>query len=183
MFNLKLHAKELLKRNYRQTALILSKPIFISFILIYLPWSFLIKYDLHIQFRRILIFWSILVLIYFTNKYLIWLLNSYLVTNQRLIVIIYRHLFQKQVIESPIERILNISFKQKGILPSVLNYGDVEVQIVGLVDPLIFRHVKKPAKVKDFLWGVHNEFSGKKITKEDLPKIEQQIGYYSKKKK
>lgn len=185
MFKFNLKPNEKLLKVYRQTELMLIKPVLIIFALIYVPWAFLIKYDLHTQFRRILLFWTILVLLYGLNKYVLWLLNSYVITSQRLVVIIYHNLFQKQVVESPVERILNISFKQKGVSQSLLGYGDVVVQIVGLVDPLIFRHVRNPNKVKDQLWQVHNKVAKTvkpKFDKENLPEIQQQIGYHAKKK-
>ncbi|PIR96342.1 MAG: hypothetical protein COT92_01625 [Candidatus Doudnabacteria bacterium CG10_big_fil_rev_8_21_14_0_10_42_18] len=186
MFKTNLHPGEAIKETYRQTELVLIKLVLIIFLLIYVPWAFLIKYELHVQFRRLLLFWTILVAIYGINKYILWFLNSFIVTNRRIIDGIHRHIFQKQVIESPLERILNISFRQKGILQTLFNYGDVEVQIVGLTDPLVFYRIKNPEKVKDLLWEMHNQLPPEKkahLQKENIPEIQQQIGYHSKKRK
>ncbi len=108
-----------------------------------------------------------------------------MVTNQRVIDIVYHHIFQKEVFETPLERILNINYKQKGFFQSVLNYGDVEVQIVGLVDALVFKRVRNPNKIKDILWQTHKEVAQttkSEFRTEDIPQIQQKIGYHSKKR-
>lgn len=184
MFKFNLHPNEKLENIYRQSEVVLIKPVLIIFILIYVPWAFLIKYELDFQFRRLLLFWTFVVLAYGINKYLLWLLNCYLITSQRVVVIIYHQIFKKQVIESPIERILNISFQTKGFFSSLLRYGDVEVQIVGLVEPLVFKNVKNPERVKDILWNIHNKHV-KKVSlgqatgfdEETISQIQQRIGY------
>ena len=168
MFKFDLLGNEKVINIYRQTEAVLFKPVLIIFSLIYFPWFFLIKYELVSNYDRLLLFWTFLVLLYGLNAYLIWLLNVYIVTDKRLINVSYKNLLNKKVVETPLERILNVSFQIKGFWQSLFRFGTVEVQAAGLVDPLSLKKVSQPDKVKDFLWKVHNEHSGEGILTRNL---------------
>ena len=104
------------------------------------------------------IVWTALVFGYGKHAFILWHLNKYLVTNKRLLHIVYRSIFDKQVIETPLDRILNVSYRTKGIL-SMLFYGDVLIQVVGVEEPLVLRNVPNPNAIKDYLWRVHLEYA------------------------
>ena len=173
MFSLKLQPNEKLIKIYRQTPLVLSKFFLIYFLAIFIPWFFLHKYELDAKFSKILYLWTTLFLILAMRKYLLWMLNSYLLTNARLIEFLYFGILHKKVLETPLERILNISFETKGFFPSILNFGDVFVQIIGLSEPLILKKVKNPAQVKDFLWKIHTQTALKKPESISFQKLAQ----------
>jgi hypothetical protein len=184
MFSVNLRQGEQLSHVYRQTKFVLAKPFIICFALIYFPWALISKYGMFGQYNRLIFFWAAIILFYFAYKTAKWAINCYIITNQRLIAIIYASLFSKQVLETPIERILNISFKKKGIYGSVLNFGDVEIQIVGLTEPMIFKKIQHPEIVKDLLWQIHIKNSSKNglnFSFENIGEIQQKIGYQSKK--
>lgn len=142
---------------YRQTELALTKTVIAVFVLIYLPWYFLIKYELYLDFRYWLLNWTILVLLFAIYKYMLWLVNVYVITNKRLICFEYKTLFQKTVTEAPADRILSVSFKTTGFFSSMLNFGDVEIQASGLNQPLVLAKVRDPEKVKDYIWQIHRQ--------------------------
>ncbi len=180
MFSLNLHQKEEIKQLYRQTSLVLFKPLLWCAVLIYFPCYFLFKYELLGQFKTLLYTWILIILCCALFKIILWALNTYLITNQRLVVVIYKNLFSKQVIETPIERILNISFNKHGFFPSVLNFGDVVVQVVGLTQPITLKKVRQPENTKDYLWQIHTELMPKHekaFDRENIEKIQQQLGY------
>lgn len=151
MFKLDLLENERTIALYRQSEAILIKSVFIVFLLIYFPWYFLLKYDLAGMYTRLLFFWTLLVLIYSINKYILWLINCYIITNQRLIIINYKSLFNKTVLETRIKGILNVGFSTKGIMSALFVFGDVKAQAQGLAEPLVLKNVGKPSQVKDFL--------------------------------
>ena len=159
MFKFDLLENEKVINIYRQTEAVLFKPVLIIFVLIYFPWYFLIKYELVGNYDRLLLFWTFLVLVYGIRCYLIWLLNAYIVTDKRLINVAHKGMFNKKVIETPLERILNVSFQIKGFWQSLFSFGTVEVQAAGLSDPLALKNVSQPDKLKDFLWKIHNQYS------------------------
>lgn len=162
MFKIDLLPSEKLINIFRQTEATLFKPVLIIFILIYFPWYFLLKYELAASYVRLLFFWTLLVLIYAIRKYLLWLLNVYLLTNKRLIGVNYTGLFTKKVLESPLDRILNVSFEAKGFWQAIFGYGSVVTQVAGLPEPIILKNIAHPEKVKDVLWKAHGQ-AGKTI--------------------
>src|SRR5581483_6457635 len=101
MFKFDLLENEQVTGIYRQTESVLFKPVIIVFILVYFPWYFLLQYDLAQNYLKLLFFWTLLVFCYALNKYLLWLINVHLVTNQRLVSVRYQNLFSKQVLETP----------------------------------------------------------------------------------
>ena len=159
MFKVALLPQEKVLAVYRQTEAVLFKPVLIVFVLIYFPWYFLLKYDLAANYVRLLFFWTLLVLLYAANKYVIWLLNTHILTDRRLVSVRYRNMLNKQVMESPLDRILNISFKVAGFWQAMFSFGDVEVQVAGLPQPLLMKNISKPNEVKDFLWQVHGRYA------------------------
>jgi len=152
MFKFNLQPGERLLQTHRQAEIILAKPLLIILTLIYAPWAFLIKYELQTRFNRLLLFWTIAVFFYAVYKYILWLLNVYIFTDKRLIAVRYKSLIHKVVLETPMERIHNISAETKGFFRSLFSIGDVIVQVASLVQPLVLKNLKYPEKVKDFLW-------------------------------
>ena len=157
MFKLDLQPEEKVLNLYRQSEVVLFKPVIFIFVLIYFPWFFLLKYELAATYSRLLVFWTILVFFYALNKYLLWLLNVYLITDKRVIIVNYKNLLNKKVSESALNKILNISFSVKGLWQILFKFGSIEIQTQGLNEALIFRNIVDPSKVKDFLWVTHEK--------------------------
>ncbi len=179
MFKAEIQENEKIIKVYRQTKIVLFKYVFLVFLGILVPWRFLSNYGLSEKFSQGLWIWTLLCIFYFFHRYMLWRLNSYILTDKRLINLQFYNTVHKRVIETPLDRILNISFETKGIFPAIFNYGDIYVQIVGLTEPLVFSKISRPAKTKDYLWKIHNEITGQNpyITKESLPDIQKKIGY------
>jgi len=155
MFNFSLQPGEKLLKIQRQAEFVLIKPVLVVFALIYIPWTFLIKYELHIRFRRVLLFWTFLIIAYAIYKYILWLINVYIITDRRLVAINYKSLTHKQINETPIDRIHNISSETKGFVKSLLKIGNVIVQVASLIKPMVLRNLKHPEEIKDFLWSIN----------------------------
>ena len=159
MFKFNLREKEKVIRLYRQTEVVLFKPTLAVFVLIYAPWYFLLQYDLASDYRRLLVFWTLLVLLYALHKFSLWLVNAYILTNQRLVIVYYKNLLDKKVWETPLHQILNVSFSVKGFWQSLFKFGTVEVRVRGLpTEPLILKNVLHPAEAKDFIWKMRDNF-------------------------
>ncbi len=156
MFSLDLQPNEKVFRIYRQTEWALGKPILIIFVLLYVPWFLLARAGLFADFGKWFLVWTLLLLLYGVYRYLLWLANSYVVTDQRLIVVRYVSLFKKQVTESPLNRIQNISYSTTGFFSSLLNYGNVQVRVAGLDQPLLLERLREPENLKTFLWALQS---------------------------
>ncbi|MBI3231560.1 MAG: PH domain-containing protein [Candidatus Doudnabacteria bacterium] len=156
MFKFSLPASERLLKTVRQSEIVLMKPSLIVLGSVYLPWAFLIKYGLHVRFRRLLFLWTMMIFVFAAYKYVLWLINVYIITDKRLISINYKSIIHKIVLETPIDRIQNISSETKGLVKSVLKIGSVVVQVASLSQPIVLKNLKHPEEVKDFLWKTHS---------------------------
>ncbi|MCL5008838.1 MAG: PH domain-containing protein [Patescibacteria group bacterium] len=151
MFKIKLRENEKLILASRQTEWVWGKAVLMVFVLIYLPWAFYAKYDLQdiTAFRRILLFWTVLVLLYALNKYLLWLVNAYLVTNQRVISVEYKNLFSKTVEEVDLQSVAAISCKTQGILESLFKTGKVIITFSNASKTFVLDKIREPEDLKE----------------------------------
>ncbi len=168
MFTHKIHADENLLQIYRKHEITLLPKVLEIFALIFLPWFFGLKYNFIFSapsHAKLFIAWSVLVGIYALYIFIIWSINVYMVTSKRLLHIYHTGLFKKLVLETPLDRILNVSFQTTGVFSTMFGYGDVLVQVVGIDHPLILKSVPHPNEIKDFIWELHHNYGGdQKIT-------------------
>jgi len=64
-------------------------------------------------------------------------------------------------LESPLDKILNVSFSVSGLWQSLFQFGEVEVRVAGLSDALRLKNIAHPSRVKDLLWKAHSSYSPK----------------------
>ncbi len=112
-------------------------------------------------------------------------MGRYVVTSHRLIKISRHGWFKLLVVETTLDRILNVSYKTTGMLSSLFQYGHVEVQAVGLMEPIILDYIAEPAQIKDYLWDAHQDFIEKHggSNLEDISRLQEHIGYTKKNQK
>lgn len=160
MGKFKLHSGEIVVETKRQSKIILVLPVFVIFLGIYLPWSGAIKYELNIDgiLKYLLFAWTVFLIFYGIRKYLLWVMNSNLITSQRLVVFSYQSLFHKKIMETTFDRIQNVSVESKGFVKSAFSVGNVLVQIQGLTEPVALKNLKDPLEIKDKLWECHKRF-------------------------
>ncbi len=177
--------EEHLKNTYRQSNVFLFKPLMLSLIIVLVPTYFLWRYQLLNQFKIVVLILGIVVGVWFLREAVIWLRNCYVLTNQRLLLFAHDGLFKRTVIETPLERVLNVSYRTTGLISAIFGYGDVEVQVVGLVDPVILRHIPDPATIKDYLWEMHKRVVNKPISfqSDNIAHFQEQVGYTKKNQK
>ncbi len=173
------HSDEKHLNTYHASEIVLAKPVLIILAALYIPWFFALKYDIALQYKTWFILWTFIVLGYGVRSYLIWSLNRYVFTSKRLIRLLHQGLFRRVVMETPLERILNISFKTTGFWSSLFKFGDVEVQVVGLIEPIILKNIKHPQQVKDYLWQLHQQSMSKQsaYTNDHIAHLQEEAGY------
>lgn len=86
-----------------------------------------------------------------------WANGMYILTTERIIDIDQRHLFHRVVGELPIENIQDATYEVKGLLATMLNYGDVVVQTVGGSTTLTLETVEAPYEVQQAILDARNE--------------------------
>lgn len=178
--SVQLHELEHVRDVYRQSRWVLVEPIALSILGIIAPWYFVWSQGMLASLQGLLIFWSTALSLYILRKLIIWQGNRYIVTNQRLIKIAKHGLLDKSVIETPLDRILNVSYHIKLPFP----YGDVDVQVVGLVDPIVLKKVPQPGAIQDYILQLHaRTASDRKFDPADIEHVQERVGYTKKRQK
>jgi len=114
--------------------------------------------------------WATLILMGISLYYLfLWLVlfnnwvNHYLdiwvVTNQEIISVDQKGLFNHIVSRQPISRVQDVQAKSKGYAATFFHFGDVTVQTAGAKNNFIFQQIPNPYKVADKI----NDLARKKI--------------------
>lgn len=84
--------------------------------------------------------------------FLVWIdyyFDVWIITNERIVNIEQKGLFARHVSELNLSRVQDVTATVEGIIPTVLNYGDVHIQTAGEENRFIFRQVPDPYRIKD----------------------------------
>ncbi len=76
-------------------------------------------------------------------------LDTWIVTNMRIINSVQTGFFNRQISELALDKIQDVSVHTKGALATFINYGDIKVQTAGTEKHFIFEQIGKPQGVKD----------------------------------
>lgn len=101
--------------------------------------------------------------------FLVWIdyyFDVWIITDERIVNIEQKGLFVRHISELNFSRIQDVTAEVEGILPTVLNYGDVLVQTAGEENRFIFRQVADPYQVKDMVMKL-----SKSALDDDLRKV------------
>ncbi len=85
-------------------------------------------------------------------------LDVWIVTNQRIINIEQNGLFARNISELHFQTVQDITSKVHGLIPTFLNYGDVEVQTAAVQGRFLFRNIPDPYKVRAMLIEKQKEY-------------------------
>lgn len=97
----------------------------------------------------IILLWNMLILAFILEKFLFWYFNVYIVTNLHLVDINFHNLLNRDVTEVRLKDIESASWKMKGILGSVFDFGDVVVETAAKQQSIQFIAVPNPDYVAD----------------------------------
>lgn len=104
------------------------------------------RFFLFVQNTFLLILWMYSFLIWIDYYFDVWI-----ITNERVINIEQKGLFVRAVSELKFSRIQDVTSEVKGMIPTILNFGDVKVQTASEEDYFLFRQVPDPYHVKDVI--------------------------------
>jgi len=91
-------------------------------------------------------------MIIWTNYYL----DVWIITNRRILDIEQHGLFSRDVSEFRLDRIQDVTIEVKGILPTLLRFGDIHVQTAGEAREFVIKSIPHPYKVRDILIKHHD---------------------------
>ena len=104
------------------------------------------------------IFYYIWILVIWTVMYVSWTdyyLDTWTITNKRIIDINQNGLFSRQVSALHIDKVQDVSVEVKGVLWTLLGIGDVKVQTAGSDDIFVIPDVQSPNKIKELISGAY----------------------------
>lgn len=110
------------------------------------------------------IFWlvvSIYFLVWWNSLFYsitMYLLDSWIVTDHRIIDSRQKGFFSRTVSELGLSRIQDISTRITGPLATMLDFGNVEIQTAGAEPKFVFKEISGPSAVKAKIMAAHNEF-------------------------
>lgn len=78
-------------------------------------------------------------------------LNAWVLTNERIVDIKQRGYFSREVSSVLLNRVQDVTTDVRGVLPSLLNIGDINVQSAGAVDKFHMRGIPKPEHMRDLI--------------------------------
>lgn len=85
-------------------------------------------------------------------------LDAWIITNERIIDIEQKGLFSREVSEFKLDKIQDVSFDVRGIIPTFFRYGDVQVQTAGSERNFVFYTVPNPQEIKNKILKIHDEY-------------------------
>ena len=86
--------------------------------------------------------------------FLVWIdyfFDVWIITNERIVNIEQRGLFTRDISELQFESVQDVTASVSGLIPTMLNFGDVSVQTAAEKERFIFRQVPDPFAVKDII--------------------------------
>lgn len=97
-------------------------------------------------FVLVAFYYLILVTIVFIN-FITWYFNIMLVTTERVVDIDFADLVYKNIAETKISLVQDVSYTQIGVIRALFDYGDVLIQTAGTLDNFDFKAVPRPERV------------------------------------
>ena len=125
----------------------------------------------HGQFTNLFLFLENLFFMFvWITFFLVWVdyyFDVWIVTDQRIVNIEQNGLFAREVSELELEKIQDITTDVKGLIPTFLNFGDLQVQTAGKEEKFLFHNIPDPYEVKNIIMNLQkvsekrdeNEFS------------------------
>jgi membrane protein YdbS with pleckstrin-like domain len=104
----------------------------------------------------LLAYYMILWSLYF-YEVMVYLLDTWIVTNERILDIVQKSFFVRTVSDIDLTRVQDISVETKGLIQTVFDFGDIEIQSAGAVNKFRFRQVAHPNMIKDRIMKLVNE--------------------------
>ncbi|MBP7060656.1 MAG: PH domain-containing protein [Candidatus Moranbacteria bacterium] len=106
--------------------------------------------------------------------FLVWIdyyFDVWIVTNERIVNIEQRGLFNRRISELRFSRVQDVTATVDGLIPTVLNFGNVNVQTAAEEEHFVFRQVADPFAIKDRVMTL-----ARQSTQDDLREIATTLG-------
>lgn len=96
----------------------------------------------------------IFVILYAFVNFVTWYYNAALITDKRIVDIDFHQIVLKDVAETKLALVQDVSYKQDGVFPNIFGYGFVLIQTAGTLDNFEFYNLPRPARVVEVVEGL-----------------------------
>ena len=96
-------------------------------------------------------FYYLLVALYAFVNFITWYYNTALITNKRVVDVDFHQIVFKDVAETKLALIQDVSYNQTGVLPNILGFGYVLIQTAGTLDNFEFYNLPHPDRVEEIV--------------------------------
>lgn len=166
--------EEVLLFMHRHWYTLISKIIYtflgalLPFILITLFGQIIISYKL--ASLVVFLFSAYYMVLWYVVGYTItmYVMDIWIVTDQRIIDSTQQGFFNRTISEISLGNIQDISTVIVGAIPTMFNYGNLDVQSAGAVDHFEFKQIPNPQNVKDVITKAVSEYKDKHFKSEAL---------------
>lgn len=97
------------------------------------------------------VFWYLFTFGFAFQNFLNWFFNLYIITNKRIIDIDFVGFLYKNISETSLDNIEDVTSTVRGALRIIFNYGTVTIQTAGQQREFEFTDVAYPSKVRDII--------------------------------
>jgi len=118
------------------------------FIILFLG-RFIIEYSLANVFALLWVIYLMIIWFVLFHKLTMFILDTWIVTDERIIDTLQLGLFKRKVSELQLEAVQDISVNTDGVLQSYIDYGNVEIQTGAAAQRFLFEQVPNPIDIKD----------------------------------
>jgi len=127
--------------------LLLLIPVAVYFLLVNLPLNIfsnnlLVPLLTLIGFAYYLVILAMVLFVWMDNYLDVWT-----ITNTRIISRQQNGMFNRVVSELELYRVQDVTVEQKGLLPTILNYGDLYIQTAGKEERFVFKNIGEPVQI------------------------------------
>ena len=105
----------------------------------------------------ILFIMLLLSLIWVFYEWLCWWLDIFIVTDQRIIDIDQKSLFNKRVSEATWDKVQDVTYEIKGVTATFFDYGSVFIQTAGAIGVVTFAEIAEPDKIKSLITDIQKD--------------------------
>ena len=84
---------------------------------------------------------------YALEKFLIWFFNVYIITNERVIDIDFHNLLLRQISDTDLDKIQDVTITGAGVFAAFFHFGDINIQTAAETQVFEFKSVPQPETV------------------------------------
>lgn len=142
-----------------QFMLIFLMTAFMIAVFVFLP-SFASFFQEKSSWSLMLFFVSMFAIFIWLYSFFIWIdyyFDIWIITSERIINIEQKGLFIRSMSEVKYSKIQDVTAEEKGVIPTMLDYGDVFIQTAAEKERFVFRQVPNPYGLKDMIMNMQKE--------------------------